>query len=101
MDGKFFSTTGEQGLSEEQSMIFLGCILLFVFTFVLGIRMVYKYVKEMRAEQNVGEVSSKKISERTSKSIEKRLKDLLDLNQKGLIDDDDYESKKTEILKEI
>jgi len=101
MDGKFFSTSGEQGLSDEQSMIFLGCILIFVFTFVFGIRMVYKYVKEMRAEQNVGEVSSKKISERTSKSIEKRLGDLSNLMEKDLIDDDDYKNKKTEILNEM
>ena len=79
---EFFSTEGEQGLSDEQSMIFLGCILIFVFTFVFGIRMVYKYVKEMRAEQNVGEVSSKKISERTSKSIEKRLGDLSNLGKR-------------------
>ena len=40
-------------------------------------------------------------SEEGSKSIEKRLEDLSDLNQKGLIDDDDYESKKTEILKDM
>ena len=40
-------------------------------------------------------------SEEGSKSIEKRLEDLSDLNEKGLIDDDDYESKKTEILKDM
>ena len=40
-------------------------------------------------------------SEGGSKSIEKRLEDLSDLNEKGLIDDDDYESKKTEILKDL
>ena len=39
--------------------------------------------------------------EEGSKSIEKRLEDLSDLNEKGLIDDDDYESKKTEILKDM
>jgi len=32
---------------------------------------------------------------------EKRLEDLSNLNEKGLIDDDDYESKKTEILKDM
>ena len=40
-------------------------------------------------------------SEEGSKSIEKRLEDLSNLNEKGLIDDDDYESKKTEILKDM
>ena len=46
-------------------------------------------------------VRSNKKSEEVPASIEKRLEDLSDLNEKGLIDDDDYESKKTEILKDM
>ena len=40
-------------------------------------------------------------SEEGSKSIEKRLEDLSDLKEKGLIDNDHYETKKTEILKDM
>ena len=46
-------------------------------------------------------VSSNKKSEEVPASIEKRLEDLLDLKEKGLIDGDDYEIKKKEILKDM
>ena len=48
----------------------------------------------------VKEITDSK-SEEGTKSIEKRLEDLSDLNKKGLIDDDDYKNKKTEILNEM
>ena len=46
-------------------------------------------------------VSSNKRSEGTSISIKKRLKDLLDLKENDLIDGDEYEIKKKEILKDM
>ena len=46
-------------------------------------------------------VSSNKKSEEVSVSIEKRLEDLSDLKEKGLINDDEYENKRKEILKDL
>ena len=84
-------------------------IVLLVFDVIHTIYFMYKLIAneyrdgsgKLITHINVGEDTSKKISERTSKSIEKRLGDLSNLKEKGLIDDYDYKNKKTEILNEM
>jgi hypothetical protein len=46
-------------------------------------------------------VSSNKKSEEVSASVEKRLEDILNLKEKGLINDDEYQIKKKEIIKDF
>ena len=60
-----------------------------------------KNVVVQTSEVKENTVSSNKKSEGTSISIKKRLKDLLDLKENDLIDGDEYEIKKKEILKDM
>ena len=60
-----------------------------------------KNVNDQTLENKETPVSNNKKSEEVSSSVEKRLEDILNLKEKGLISDDDYEIKKKNILKDM